>query len=172
MPLDKHPILIGISGSSIHFNVNMEKVTPLLFQCLRTLAVIPAGVETLKLLAGLMSPRPPNTSLDYIASAAWVCNSFSCPPRLMISIEHSDSVPSIVFHNRSFGAMATLLPANCHTHSSRRATSDMLARYLLYSSSTTIRRRGPSISLLVCDWNYDLCSYSHTNAFTCSLLNR
>jgi hypothetical protein len=74
MPLDKHPILIGITGSSIHFNVNMEKVTPLLFQCLRTLAVIPAGVETLKLLAGLMRPRAPNTSLDYIASAAWASN--------------------------------------------------------------------------------------------------
>jgi hypothetical protein len=168
MPLDKHPILIGISGSSIHLNVNMEKITPLLFQCLRTLAVIPAGVETLKLLAGLMKPRAPNTSLDYIASAAWVSNLFSFSSRLIICIEHSDCVSSVVFHNRPVGTMATLLPADCHTYSSRRVTSNMLARYLLYSSSATIRRHGAPISLLVGDWNYNLCAYSHNQRLSCS----
>lgn len=73
MAVDKHPVLIGISGSAIQFNVNMALVTPLLFQCLRTLAVIPAGVETLKLFARVVEPQAPNTSLDYIAAAAWVC---------------------------------------------------------------------------------------------------
>jgi hypothetical protein len=168
MPLEKHPILIGISGSSIHLNVNMEKITPLLFQCLRTLAVIPAGVETLKLLAGLMKPRAPNTSLDYIASAAWVSSLFSCSSHLMICVEHFDRVSSVVFHNWPLGTMATLLPADCHTHSARRAASNMLACYLLYSSSAAIRRGGAPISMLVGDWNYDLCSYSHNRRLSFS----
>ncbi|CAG7850631.1 SubName: Full=Related to Myp1 protein {ECO:0000313/EMBL:CCA68344.1} [Serendipita indica DSM 11827] len=65
LPLEKHAIVVGISGSSINWSVNFEQLTPLMFQCLRTLAVIPAGVETLHLLAH------GNTRLDYMAAAAW-----------------------------------------------------------------------------------------------------
>ncbi|CCA76933.1 hypothetical protein PIIN_10916 [Serendipita indica DSM 11827] len=47
---------------------------PLMFQCLRTLAMIPAGVETLHLLARMCTSQSSpdgNTRLDYMAAAAW-----------------------------------------------------------------------------------------------------
>ena len=72
---DKHPIVIGISGSSIQFSVNMDRISPLLFQCLCTLAAIPAMTETFALLMRVYNPQVNsggNTRLDYIASVAWV----------------------------------------------------------------------------------------------------
>ncbi|KAG8785504.1 hypothetical protein FRC15_001243 [Serendipita sp. 397] len=73
--IEKQPIIIGINDNSIHWSINIDQVTPLLFQCLRTLAVIPAGVETLHHLIRVFGPaqanRSGNTRFDYVASAAW-----------------------------------------------------------------------------------------------------
>lgn len=73
--LSNHPIVIGISGSSIQFSINMDRISPLLFQCLCTLAAIPAMTETFALLMRVYNPQANsggNTRLDYIASIAWV----------------------------------------------------------------------------------------------------
>lgn len=72
--LSNHPIVIGISGGSIQFSVNIDRISPLLFQCLCVLAAIPAMTESFALLMRAYNPQANsggNTRLDYIASIAW-----------------------------------------------------------------------------------------------------
>ncbi|CAG8569435.1 4693_t:CDS:2 [Acaulospora colombiana] len=76
MHMDKQSFSIGFSGNTIHWSINIARIMPILFQCLRVLAVIPASVETLGLLARVYNPirayGNENTRLDYVAAAAWV----------------------------------------------------------------------------------------------------
>jgi len=83
----------------------MDGVSPLLFQCLCVLAVIPAATETLGLLMHMCFPRPNaggNTRLDYLAAAAWVSALFatqSGDPNHM-SVRRASSLHINVLHSQ------------------------------------------------------------------------
>lgn len=53
-------------------------------------------------------------------------------------VEYSHCISGPELYNWPVDEVATLLSAYCYPHPARRLTSNMLARYILYTSFTTV----------------------------------